>query len=525
MRSTLAVVTAVLSLLGGHHPPVRKGPIALAQRGLEQARTRGDLNAQEVADYLAVLQRAGRAVSRLPDGRRETLAAVLADVSHLWRAYTRPRAFVLFSTLDENVRYLARHGVPADGTDVAGADGTVYRFFTGHGLVFHPLANFAALNGLASKGDVAGAARLSGALLARAVPRRGALVWEYDFPFGSGRAPWASGMAQAVAAQALARAGELTGDSSLVDAADAAFRAIPGPLVVRLPQGAWIKLYGFSSDLVLNAQLQAAISLEDYAEIARQPGAFALAEKLEGAAAALLPRFDTGYWSLYSLRGGESSLSYQEYVISLLRKLSLRTGDPSWRETADRFAAYETQPPLLRAGDSTPLVYPEPADGFRDEARFSFWLSKLSTVTLRAGTHRVSGEFGRGWQTISWFPGIATPGLYRPRLTAVDMAGNAATIQLNPLLVKEDAAPPEVTVRVAPPAWVSWTAVDEGTPWLSLTVRLDQGKKHRLVRLGNRPHHGVVRLRLPKGRWHATLLFENTAKKVRRVSLGVLPRR
>jgi len=524
MRSALAVVAAAASLLGGHHPPAHKGPIALAQRGIEQARVRGDLNVQEVADYLAVLQRAGRAVSRLPDGRRETLAAVLADVSRLWRAYTRPRAFVLFSTLDENVRYLARHGVPADGTDVAGADGTVYRFFAGHGLVFHPLANFAALNGLVARGDAAGAARLAGALLARAVPRGPALVWEYDFPFGSGRPPWASGMAQAVAAQALARTSELTGDAALMDTAKAAFRAIPGPLVVRMPQGAWIRLYGFSDDLVLNAQLQAAISLDDYAQIAHDPGAFALSSKLEQAAAALLPRFDTGYWSLYSLRGGESSLSYQDYVISLLRKIAVRTGDTTWRDAADRFAGYETQQPILRAGGSTEVVYPEPADGFRDEARFTFWLSKVSTVTLRAGTHRVSAELGHGWQTISWFPGIATPGLYRPRLTAVDPAGNATTIPLRPLLVKEDAAPPAVTVHVAAPAWVSWTAVDEGTPWISLTVRLDQGKKHRVLELGNRPHHGVVRLRLPKGRWHATLLAANTANRVSRVSLGVLPR-
>src|SRR5207244_1136008 len=150
--------------------------------------------------------------------------------------------------------YFSAHGAPADGTDVVGNDGTVYRFFPAHGLVFHPLANFAALNAAVARRDSAGTARLAGALLGRAVPRGRALVWEYDFPFGSGHAPWASGMAQAVAAQALARAGELLGDQGLLDAADGAFRAIPGPLVERLPQGAWIRLYSFSSDLVLNAQ-------------------------------------------------------------------------------------------------------------------------------------------------------------------------------------------------------------------------------------------------------------------------------
>ena len=32
----------------------------------------------------------------------------------------------------------------------------------------------------------------------------------------------------------------------------------------------------------------------------------------------MLPRFDTGHWSRYSL-GGESTLHYQDYVIALLK--------------------------------------------------------------------------------------------------------------------------------------------------------------------------------------------------------------
>ncbi len=51
--------------------------------------------------------------------------------------------------------------------------------------------------------DVAGTEQLAAALIARAVPRSGGVAWEYYFPYGGGRAPWVSGMAQAVAAQAL----------------------------------------------------------------------------------------------------------------------------------------------------------------------------------------------------------------------------------------------------------------------------------------------------------------------------------
>ena len=51
---------------------------------------------------------------------------------------------------------------------------------------------------------------------ARAVPEPGGgLGWEYYFNFSSGRAPWLSGMAQAVAAQAFAAAA--AGDASLID--------------------------------------------------------------------------------------------------------------------------------------------------------------------------------------------------------------------------------------------------------------------------------------------------------------------
>ena len=55
-----------------------------------------------------------------------------------------PRALELYATLQENADYLDAHRVPDDGTDVTGADGIVYRFFTGKGLEFHPLANAAA---------------------------------------------------------------------------------------------------------------------------------------------------------------------------------------------------------------------------------------------------------------------------------------------------------------------------------------------------------------------------------------------
>ena len=199
---------------------------------------------------------------------------MLADVAALRGSYTRPRALTLFSTLAVNTDWLADPRARRAPTPTStGDDGAVYRWFWSHGYVFHPLANFAKLNSRAAAGDLDGTEELAAALLARAVPSGQTLLWEYEFPFASGGAPWTSGMAQAVAAQALARAGDLLSDSALLDAADAAYAAVPGLLSPSSPAKPWIALYSFDRTPVLNAQLQAALSVGDYAAISGDPAA------------------------------------------------------------------------------------------------------------------------------------------------------------------------------------------------------------------------------------------------------------
>ena len=88
-------------------------------------------------------------------------------------------------------------------------------------------------------------------------------------------------MAQAVAAQALARAGDLLSDSALLDAADRAYASIPALLSPSSPAKPWIALYSFDRVPVLNAQLQAALSVGDYAaDRPATPAADALANRL-----------------------------------------------------------------------------------------------------------------------------------------------------------------------------------------------------------------------------------------------------
>lgn len=232
----------------------------------------------------------------------------------------------------------ARAGT-TQGSDVLDADGVVYRFFPGHDYQFHPLANFARLNALVSRQRPAAARRLARALVARGIPSRGALYWEYRFPFG-GPARWTSGFAQAVAAQSLARAGHLLFDPSLSRAARAAFRAMTRSHLRPLAGGAWILEYGFSEMAVLNAQLQSLVSLESFAALANRPEVHRTVARLDVASRALLARFDTGCWSRYSLGGGEANLHYHAYHVELLRRLAATRPHAIWKRTADRWSRF-----------------------------------------------------------------------------------------------------------------------------------------------------------------------------------------
>jgi hypothetical protein len=517
----MRIALCLLLLLGvtAAAPDAAKRPssLALVEKGLARAAASGRLTNGEAAAYRAVARRAADA-SRAPGARGRNLAGALADVAAQWRRYEAPRALTLFTMLELNLER------PPGPRDAVAKDGVVYRLFGGHGYVFHPLANAIRLNRLVSRGDAEAAQTLAASLAARAVPAGSGTVWEYSFRFGRGRPGWTSGMAQAVTAQALARTGNLLSDEEILALAERAYRSIPGRLVFLTEAGPWIRLYHWSRLTVLNAQLQAVLSLGDYAEITGDTGGESLARRLEEAAAALLPRFDTGAWSRYALAGRESPLTYHEYVIDLLRALAVRTGDQTWRARADRFSRYEQEPPVLKPGPGGPVLYPVPRDGYRDEARLRLWISKVSRVTLRIGGRSRAVTLGRGWHTLVWSARGRNPGTYRPRVTAVDPAGNRARVVLPFVIVRHARAVPTVGARVDPPATLVWASPDEWTPWLELTVELRSGAETRELELGRRPRKGRARLRLADGRWQATLVAVASSGRKRTVSLGYVPK-
>jgi PKD repeat protein len=236
----------------------------------------------------------------------------------------------------------ARH---SPGSRDGYGDGLVFRYYGGAGSQFQPLLSFAALNNQVLERRCGAVRRLASALLARAVRSGDAVYWHYDFSFEGGPVPWTSGFAQVVAAQALARAGVMLRDPALSAAAAASFRALRRTLLMPLAGGFWIREYGFTSQVILNAQLQSIISLDSYATIAESAPAHRLARELAVATRRLLPRFDLGCWGRYQLGGAAASVHYQTYHVELLRRLAATHTEPIWRRTYLRWRRCLPQTP------------------------------------------------------------------------------------------------------------------------------------------------------------------------------------
>ena len=109
---------------------------------------------------------------------------------------------------------------------------------------------------------------------------------------------------------------------------------IPKHLLTSVPAGPWIRLYSFGALRVLNAQLQAVVSLQSYAVQAEDAEAGSLAARMQRAAAATLASFDTGYWTYYALPNDPSPVDYQEYVVQ-------RSLEPRPRMRSSRLAGLE----------------------------------------------------------------------------------------------------------------------------------------------------------------------------------------
>jgi len=476
VKELTLIIAAAVALFAAGAAQAGRAPLAAQKQALaavSKAAKSGKIDAVSAAAARAEITRATHLIRTLPAGRREHVNVALAELGAFTGKLTQPRAVSLIGQLKLNDDYFSKHYAPAPKTDVTDADGVVYRYFAGRCLEFHPLANFGALNALVAKGDAEGTRRLADALIARGVYQKGGgIAWEYTFPYG-GPVPWLSGMAQAVAAQSFARAARLVIDQTNVymREAHAAFATIPGHLLTSVTAGPWIRLYSFQKLQVLNAQLQAVVSLTTYAGDAEDAQAGALAARMAQAAVSTLPRFDTGYWTYYALPRDPSPLDYQQFVVQLLKKLA--PSDARFADAASRFATYEKQPPAFMLANA-------------GVAQVRFWLSKPSSVQVVSGAgpeKRLS--LSGGWHTLAWnVP--KRPGIYPVQINAVDWAGNRASFEALPIVRATSTLTPKKpkrTTAAAPAATLPSFAVGAG---LEDPARLPLAQKAglRVVRLG-----------------------------------------
>lgn len=524
MRRAAAGVAAVLALVV---PAVAHASAshdaALARKGITLAVKHRWVKAPDAQRYRGAVSRALHDVSALAPLRADVIASQLSQLTPLWSSYTSPRALQLFTQLAANESYLETHRLPSTNVDITDDDGVVYRWFPRLGFEFHPLANFAALNTDAASGNTDATRTLASALLARAIPRGNRLLWEYQFRYGSGRPPWASGLAQAVAAQALARSSTLLEDPVVGAAASRAFAAV-APLTMSLASGPWIQLYGFDREVVLNAQLQTILSLDEYASSSNDDAATSLAARMTAAAEKLLPRFDTGDWSLYELGGGYASASYQKFVTDLLAKLAKQTEDPFWAATSQAFHAYYYSPPQVTQQAPPPAIWPEPLDGYLDAAPIQIALSMRAAVTVAIAGKVTTYRWAAGTHTITWTPPVGlAPGTYPVQVSASSYAGHRKTYSLAPVVVQWDTTPPAATSVTFDGTTLAWAFNDPGTPSLDLAIDLvdpSGANPPQTLELGQLPTSGTTLVTIPPGTWQETLRATNSAGLTTSVLLG-----
>ncbi len=433
-------------------------PQKIALAAIQRLASAGKIDPAAAARYRSAVTRAVALIPKLPDSRADPLRSQLEQAASIAPKLTAPRALAVFTQVEVNDDWFARHGPAAAQTDITDSDGVVYRYFPG-GFEFHPLGNFAALNADALSKNVAATTALANALADRGVPLAGGgIAFEYYFDYSGGAAPWTSGFAQAVAAQAFERAAKVdTADAAhLTDVARGAFKSIPGRLDLSTSFGPWIKLYSFNRAVVLNAQLQTSISLASYAKGSGDTGAATLAAEMTTAAARALPDFTTGYWSYYQLPGDPSPVSYQDYVVQLLQTLSKT--DSRFSSAAGEFASFGTTPPAFKLGGA-------------GVGQVTFWVSKPSSVSISAlGGVRYLSVSG-GWHTVSWsLPKQA--GVFPVTIHATDWVGLSSTASALPI-VKVVAQPkPKKTKK--PSLRKTASAASASLPPLVVGAGLDQ---------------------------------------------------
>lgn len=445
MRQTVLLVVAVTLLLGAcvsaEEAAARKRPDPV-RTAVDRASLAGSIDTVARSRYLSSYSSSLRTVRGLSGIRRTELAYVVRTLQRIARAkrLTADRMRPLFLILDRNRQWWSRSGPPAANARLHFSPSlVVFQYYPGRGLQLQPLANFATLNAYWSGRKDSALETLAGELVDLSVSRSGFAAWEYYFHFGGGSPPWVSGMAQATAMQALARASRRLEDPELLEVARRARGAFERntPTGARVPVGtrAWYALYSFDPRLeVLNGMLQSLIGLETYVSYSNDADAAALFDQGDSLARSRIGRYDTGAWSLYSRSpsgaGAEASLNYHLLNRDFSRRLCGETGAVEYCDAADRFDLYLHEDPVITPLDTSPDL-----GRAGRPLKIRFKLSKISRVgiTARAGDRTylsTSATFAHGSRFVRWVPPrVGRERTYELSLSARDLAGNSSSAE------------------------------------------------------------------------------------------------
>lgn len=197
-------------------------------------------------------------------------------------------------------------------------------------------------------------------LIDNALEARDGLVWHgpYAMPKYALTAGWPSAMGQGEAISVLLRAHHLTGDKRYLDTATAAFEPMTVDVAVGGVQrtvNGHIILEEYPTErpaAVLNGWIFALLGLHELAVVTGDRAVRNLFDRSEASLVSLLPRYDVGWWSLYSLyEHGRPDLAkpfYQRLHPVLLDALNLVRPDEQLQYYARRWEAQLTPMSLAR---------------------------------------------------------------------------------------------------------------------------------------------------------------------------------
>ncbi len=388
------------------------------------------------AHHLRVYAATRAAAGRLQGARAQELRSVLGTVDSLAAQHllSPSRLRPAFLLLRRNTDFWSRAAFPASGYRITfGDDPAVFQYYPGRGMQLQPLASWGKVNWLARSclEDNAFAHRRTACpvrklrsgvdgLLALAARRGDFIAWEHYFTWAGGTPPWISGMTQATAVSALARASRALDEPRWRRAAHKALGAFATAPPRGVDGGDHYLMYSFAPGLrIFNGELQAVSGIGELAFHWPDRRAQRLFLRGERGARDMVAASDTGAWSLYSFAGREASLSYHQLIEEFLGDMCDRTDRRIYCDASVRFARYEREP--TRIG-----IAPLKRLRARHATTVRFAISKVSTVKVRLWRGR-SLAFSRdmtlpyGRHEVGWTP--PSRGRFRLRIEAQGPSG------------------------------------------------------------------------------------------------------